>query len=180
MAFRVSEGSWRSHGGLRSGVFAAALAVLAGGGCAAATLQSAEGFRAANRTNLERLTVGMPRDEVVSIMGTGSIRPLGTEGSSGARTERDTLGVTQVQIPLGARGPTLYNPMRTATFEQDGQVWEVLYYYVRLVKDDGVITDDELEPVVLLDGYLAGIGWQYWTAAAREHGLDPGSGGPTP
>ena len=87
------------------------------------------------------------------------------------------MGVTQVQFPLGARGPALYNPMRTAMFDQDDRSWEVLYYYVRLVEDDGVIADDELEPVVLLDGYLAGIGWRYWTDAARQHEIDIGPAG---
>ena len=180
MATPVSGRSSRRQRAFRWEVLAVVLGALVGvGGCSSATLQSADGFRSANRMKLERLTVGMPRNEVVSIMGTESIRPMGTEGSSGARTERDTMGVTQVQFPLGARGPTLYNPMRTAMFEQDGQFWEVLYYYVRLMEDDGVIADDELEPVVLLDGYLAGIGWLYWTDAARQHGIDLGLAGGT-
>ena len=178
MATPVSARSTRRRRVTRSEVLAVVLGVLVGvGGCSSATLQSADGFRAANRTKLERLTVGMPRNEIVAIMGTESIRPLGTEGSSGARTERDSMGVTQVQFPLGARGPALYNPMRTAMFDQDDRSWEVLYYYVRLVEDDGVIADDELEPVVLLDGYLAGIGWRYWTDAARQHEIDIGPAG---
>jgi len=140
--------------------------------CASATTRSAGGFREQNRVNVQRLTIGMSRDQVLSIMGTESLeRPAGTEGSGVVRTERDTLGVTQVQIPLGARAPALYNPMRSATFEAGGQSWEVLYYYVRMVEDDDRVTDDELEPVVLRNGYLAGLGWAYWTEAAREAGI---------
>ena len=140
--------------------------------CSSATLQSAEGFRASNRENVERLTVGMPREDVISLMGTSTMRPLGTEGSGAVRTEADTMGVQQVQIPIGARGPTLYNPMRTATYDAGDDTWEVLLYYTRLVEDDGVITDEELTPVVLLNGYLAGVGWQYWNDAARSAGID--------
>ena len=151
---------------------AALLALVAAEACSSATLQTAEGFRSRNRENVERLTVGMPRDEVIAIMGTNSMRPLGTEGSGAVRTAADTMGVQQVQIPLGARGPTLYNPMRTATYEQADQTWEVLFYYTRLVEDDGQISDDELTPVVFLDGYLTGFGWQYWNEAARSAGLE--------
>lgn len=140
--------------------------------CSSATLQSASGFRDENRANVERLTTGMSRAEVIGIMGTRSLaKPLGTEASGGARTARDTLAVTQVQIPLGAGAPALYNPMRSGTWETEDGTWEVLFYYVRLVDDDGVVTDDELEPVVLKDGYLAGVGWAYWTEAARDSGL---------
>jgi hypothetical protein len=140
-------------------------------GCSSAT-QTAEGFRTANREGVERLTIGMPRDEVISIMGTSSLRPLGTESSGAVRTAADTMGVQQVQIPLGARGPQLYNPMRSATYLQDDQTWEVLFYYTQLVEDDNAVTDDELTPVVLLDDYLAGVGWQYWRQAARDAGID--------
>ena len=69
------------------------------------------------------------------------------------------MAVTQVQIPLGSNAPSLYNPMRSGTWQTEDGTLEVLFYYVRLVRDDGVVTDDELEPVVLRDGYLVGVGW---------------------
>ena len=52
------------------------------------------------------------------------------------------------------------------------------------VEDDGVVSDDELEPVVLKDGFLAGVGWAYWRDVAAQEGIrlelepvptDPGS-----
>lgn len=147
------------------------VAWLATGACSSATLQTAEGFRAMNRENMSRLGIGMPREEVISIMGTHSMRPLGTESSGAVRTAEDTLGVTQVQIPIGAQGPSLFNPMRTGMYGQAEQTWEVLFYYTRLADDDGVVTDDELTPVVLRDGYLAGIGWPYWIETARTAGI---------
>jgi hypothetical protein len=151
--------------------------------CSTATLQSAGGFREENQTNLARLTPGMSRDQVVSIMGTQSLpRPLGTEGSGQARTERDSMGVTQVQILTGSNAPSLYNPMRTGIYEVGEHTWEVLFYYARLVKDDGVASDDELEPVVLKDGFLAGLGWVYWRDVAAREGIilepEPDPNGP--
>jgi len=148
------------------------MALVAVAACASASLHTAAGFREQNRSRLQHLTIGMSRDQVLSVMGTESLeRPAGTEGSGAVRTERDTLGVTQVQIPLGARAPALYNPMRTATYEAGEANWQVLYYYVRMVEDDNQVTDDELEPVVLREGYLTGWGWPYWTETARAHGI---------
>jgi hypothetical protein len=152
--------------------------------CASTTLRSASGFREKNRLNIERLVIGMTRNEVFDIMGTESLgQPLGSEGGGPVRTERDTMGVTQVQIPLGAKGPTLQNPHRTATYLTEAGVWEILLYYTDLVEDDGEITDEELTPVVLRDNYLAGIGWNFWKNAAREAEIileqpDPGPGSP--
>lgn len=140
--------------------------------CSSASMQSAGGFRETNHANVARLTPGMSRDQVLSIMGTQSLpHPLGTEGSGQARTERDSMGVTQVQILTGSNAPALYNPMRTGTYEVGGHTWEVLFYYARLVEDDGVVSDDELEPVVLRDGFLAGVGWVYWREIAAEEGI---------
>lgn len=140
--------------------------------CSSATLQSAGGFREENQTNISRLTPGMPRDQVVAIMGSQSLpRPLGTEGSGQARTERDSMGVAQVQILTGSNAPSLYNPMRTGIYEVGEHTWEVLFYYARLVEDDGVVSDDELEPVVLKDGFLAGLGWVYWRDVATQEGI---------
>ena len=141
-------------------------------GCSS-SMQSAGGFREDNQLNLARLTPGMPRAQVISIMGTESLpRPLGTETSGQARTERDTMGVTQVQILTGSSAPALYNPMRTGTYESGEHTWEVLFYYVRLVEDDGIVSEDELEPVVLRDGFLAGVGWSYWKEIAGQDGID--------
>ncbi len=170
-AQRMSGGPGSRRHSLTAGV-AVVLVSAMPWACSSATMQSAGGFRDANRSNVERLTPGMPRDQVVSTMGTQSLsRPLGTEGSGQARTERDSMGVTQIQFPTGSSAPALYNPMRTGTYEAGEHTWEVLFYYVRLAEDDGVVSDDELEPVVLRDGFLAGVGWSYWTEIARQEGI---------
>ena len=169
---RCNPGSpWGLWHGL---VACTAVAVVAGipWACSSATLHSAGGFREENQANIARLTPGMSRDQVVSIMGSRSLpSPLGTEGSGQARTERDSMGVAQVQILTGSNAPSLYNPMRTGTYEVGEHTWEVLFYYARLVEDDGVVSDDELEPVVLKDGFLVGRGWVYWRNVAAQEGI---------
>lgn len=169
-----ANGPRRQSLALGTGI-AGALLLSALWACSSATLRSAGGFRDQNRSNIERLVIGMPRDQVVSIMGTAALpRPLGTEGSGQVRTERDSLGVTRVQVLTRSSAPALYNPMRTGTYEAGGHAWEVLFYYVRLIEDDGVVSDDELEPVVLRDGRLAGVGWSYWEETADREGIPIG------
>ncbi len=36
-------------------------------------------------------------------------------------------------------------------------------------KADGAITDDELTPIVILDGKLDGWGWSYWNNLVQKY-----------
>jgi hypothetical protein len=134
-----------------------ALAVSTVAACA-----SAGGFRKENTQNLDRLRPGMTREEVFDIMGTKSVSVSGTEASGPVGIGEDTLGVSMVQIPVGGPKPVLQNPHRNELYRAGGARWEVLYYYTSVVADDGLVTDDELTPVVLRDDTLVGWGWDYW------------------
>ena len=133
-----------------------AVAVAALAACA-----SAGGFRDENIRNLDRLRTGMTRDQVFDIMGTKTVSVSGTEAAGPVGIGEDTLGVSQVQIPIGGPKPVLQNPHRNELYRADGANWEVLYYYTSVVSDDGMVTDDELTPVVLRDDTLSGWGWDY-------------------
>lgn len=136
-------------------------------GCASAT-----NFREANRLNIERLTVGMNRDQVLALMGVGEQRQLtGSEIDGPIGTGRDTLGVMSVQIPIGGRRPVLYNPHRGELYSEAGSDWEVLYYYTRVAHNDGMVTEDELTPLVLRDNVLIGWGWAFWAQNVRNYDL---------
>ena len=135
----------------------------------ATSCASAAGFRERNRGNLDLLVPGMTREAVIEVMGTESARATGTE-AAGVAVEEDSLSVSRIQIPLGA-SPALQNPHRTATFEAGGHAWEVFFYYTHLVRDDGLVTDDELTPVVLRDGTLVGHGWEFWAAQVSANGI---------
>lgn len=126
-----------------------------------AACASAGGFRDDNIRNLDRLRPGMTRDQVFDIMGTKTASVSGTEASGPVGIGEDTLGVSQVQIPVGGPKPVLQNPHRNELYRAGGANWEVLYYYTSVVSDDGMVTDDELTPVVLQDDTLTGWGWDY-------------------
>jgi hypothetical protein len=126
-----------------------------------AACASAGGFRDENIRNLDRLRPGMTRDQVFDIMGTKTVSVSGTEASGPVGIGEDTLGVSQVQIPVGGPKPVLQNPHRNELYRAGGSNWEVLFYYTSVVSDDGLVTDDELTPVVLRDDTLTGWGWDY-------------------
>lgn len=82
------------------------------------------------------VTVGMTRSEVQEIM-LGEVQKLQMVG--------------QVKNPYATefrRG-------------QEGQVYEVMFYYAELKTGDNQVSDDELMPVVLLDGKVVGWGWGF-------------------
>lgn len=61
-------------------------------------------------------------------------------------------------IKTGGSPEIVTNPYKTETFRnQSGMTYEVLFYYTDVKRRDGVVTDDELTPLVLEDGKL--IGW---------------------
>lgn len=141
--------------------------LVAAGACA-----SAINFRERNRQNLERLHVGMERSEVLDLMGVGEEHQLvGSETQGPVGTGRDTMGVMSVRIPVGNNAPVLYNPQRSEIYSGDGSSWEVFFYYTHVVRDDGMVTDDELTPLVLRDGTLTGWGWTHWAAQNSRHDL---------
>ncbi len=86
-----------------------------------------------NRTRLNQLSVGMNKPQVLSVMGTETIK-------------------------TGGSPEIVTNPYKSETFRnQSGKTHEVLFYYTDVKRRDGVVTDDELTPLVLEDGKL--IGW---------------------
>lgn len=52
---------------------------------------------------------------------------------------------------------TIANPYRTQEFKDQGYLIE--YYVASIRKTDGVVSDNELMPLIFKDGKLAGRGW---------------------
>jgi hypothetical protein len=93
----------------------------------------------------------MTKAEVLSAMGTGVIQTYRWEGGYVREYVRDLV------IP---------NPYRTEAIRAaDGSDVEILYYYTDWKYGDGRITDDELTPLVLENGHLAGWGWPHLRAS---------------
>lgn len=167
-----AAGAGRSRPGSRGArrptarlIAAGLLAASVAAGCA-----TAGGFRERNRESIERLDVGMTRTEVLDLMGTESVQAAGTEAGAFGISD-DTLSVSRVEIPVGGRRPVLQNPHRNEIYEAGGHEWEVLFYYTDLVTDDGLVTDDELTPVVLRDGVVTGWGWSFLAGQVDAYGI---------
>lgn len=86
-----------------------------------------------NRENLGRLSIGMTKDEVVSIMGSETVKTL-------------------EQLIINS-------PYRVETLKDNNdQNLEILFFYTDEKRDVNKISDDELTPVVLKDGKVQGWG----------------------
>jgi len=125
-------------------------------GCGAPMTQKFDALRARNRSNLNKLQLGMSRTEVVEIMG----------------QKTDTLVSHNSEDGGSALRPVktyINNPYRTSSFEKEDKQLEVLYYYTEVKDLDGAISDDELVPIVLVDNKLVGWGWDYWKDVAEKY-----------
>lgn len=108
------------------------------------------GIALKNRENLNRLSLGMEKAEVLQIMGTKTVK---------------------VRLPGSMlAGKRMSNPYKTEILvSKDGETkFEVLFYFTGEKKKDGAITDDELSPLVFLDGKLEGWGWTFMDDATKK------------
>jgi hypothetical protein len=93
-------------------------------------------IRTQNRESLNRLTVGITKEQALSIMGTETY-----------------------EVEWGRR---INNPYRTETIRtKDGEPVLLVFYYTDVKARDDAVTDDELTPLVFEDGSLVGWGWSY-------------------
>jgi hypothetical protein len=107
-------------------------------------------IRTRNAQTLTRLEVGMTRDQVLDLMGR---EPVTVEVPMEDTFER-------VDIP---------HPYRTESYHAQGRRFEVLYYLTSETARDLAITDDELTPIVLVDGRVDGWGWGFWNDQVRRY-----------
>ena len=103
---------------------------------------SLSGLRSENRANIMSLSPGMDKSEVTKIMGNESYSTI---------------------------AGTISNPYRSELYRTQVGIVEVLMYYTDLKASDDAITDDELTPVVLIDGKVDGWGWTYWDNMVHKY-----------
>jgi hypothetical protein len=76
-------------------------------------------------------------------------------------------------VKLRYRGERLNNPYRTETSHTaDGTFVEILLYYTDRQSADGGITNDELTPLVIEGGVLAGWGWSYLEQNVEKYRIE--------
>ena len=115
-----------------------------------------EDIRALNRGHLQKLSVGMTREQAMAIMGT--------------RTFRDDDNDDFI-VP---------NPYRSESYQAvDGTVYELLSYYTDLNKRDSKLSKDETTPLIFENGKLIGWGWVFVDKLDMRHATLP-SAEPTP
>ncbi len=111
-------------------------------GCAP-TIQQ---IQSTNRSNLNRISLGMTKSQVLDIMGTQTVKT--------------------------AEGYIINSPYRSETTSQNGLNYEIHFFYTDTKKNDGAITDDELTPVVYFEGKVSGYGWNYLRDNIKKYQLD--------
>ena len=95
-------------------------------------------------------------------------------GQGAQRSSGPTIIVRETERGVEPGAPSrINNPYRVEAFKgKDGHIHEVLYYYTDLKKDDGVITNDELTPIVLKDGEVVGWGWGFLSDNVTRYQID--------
>ena len=143
---RVAGRSNIAPGELLRRALTLAVAGLVVSGCA----QGFEQVQSENRAKLFRLETGQTRQQVLEEMGT--------------EPQQFNRGV------FGSQG-VVPNPYDTETHLMGSTEIEILYYVTNVQNTDGVITNDELTPLVLVDGILVGWGWTYLQTFTDDNNL---------
>lgn len=106
-------------------------------------------IRATNRERLNKVSIGMTKEEVLNIMGTKRINAY------------DDMSLVEV----------INNPYKTEILRGKDRTFEVLYYYTEHKRADGAISDDELTPLVFDEGKLIGWGWSFFEDTTQKYEL---------
>jgi hypothetical protein len=118
-----------------------------------AALSCASGFESVqseSRSKLYLLEKGMTREQV-----------------------REVMGTEPMEYNRGLfRTAAIPNPWDEEAHVVGGESVAILYYVTNIQDSDGEIGDDELTPLVLVQGRLAGWGWPFLEAFEARIGLE--------
>ncbi|MBF0523246.1 MAG: DUF3192 domain-containing protein [Candidatus Omnitrophica bacterium] len=120
-------------------------------GCATTMSQSI----APNRENLLKLSIGMTKDQALNIMGTKAFTAGGFNFVGGYNTAGPAVTIT--------------NPYRSEILQGKDKNLEVIYYVTDDKTGNGVITDDDLTPLVFDNGKLIGWGRSFLQDNAQKY-----------
>jgi len=118
-------------------------------GCA--NMKSIQQIQAQNRTNLNLISLGDSKEKVFQIVGTETFNNV-VDGT--------------------VSGTTINNPYKTETLVENGKTYEVVFYYTQTLKNDRVITNDELTPIVFYEGKVVGYGWLFVKDNIQRYQVD--------
>lgn len=132
------------------GILVRVLTLVVAGVAVSGCSQGFEQVQSENRAKLFRLEVGQTRQQV--------LEEMGTEPQTFNKGAFRSDGV----VP---------NPYDSETHLMGSTEIEVLYYATNVQNTDGVITNDELTPLVLVDGILVGWGWTFLQTFTDDNDL---------
>lgn len=96
-------------------------------------------------TRIQQVREGLSKEEVRGILG-----------------DEVVVGYEITDVKEGrTKALTVKNPQRTETVRRGDETYEVLFYFTHIRQADGVITDDELTPLVFHRDRLIGKGWRF-------------------
>ncbi|MBW2578417.1 MAG: DUF3192 domain-containing protein [Deltaproteobacteria bacterium] len=111
----------------------------------------------------------MTKAQVLEIMGTESVQ---TYTKSALPSKKGSKRISD-EIRALYRGKQINNPYKTeANRTTDGTSVEILFYYIDQREFDNAITDDELAPIVIEDGVLAGWGWNFLDQNVEKYRIE--------
>ncbi len=111
----------------------------------------------------EEKTVVQPRPMLRRFVSLSDIRPgLSRSEVRSLLSDQVIVGYELENVVTGQYRPiTVTNPYRVEEAVSGRKTYTVDYYVVGVRADDGVISDDELEPLVFFQDRLTGIGWDH-------------------
>ena len=136
--------------------------VLAPAPSAVANLQ----FATETVARLQTLSVGQPREEVV-----GRMRAEPVEGCVEWSWDNWEFYLRHNGYLRCIKSELIPSPYRAQTLESEGGRYEMLFYYTGGMSPSGRITLQQLTPVLIGDGRLAGWGWDHPLVRQLSPGL---------
>jgi hypothetical protein len=104
-------------------------------------------IRSKNRENIVKLSLGITKEEALTIMGTQTL------------TADD--------------GTKINNPWRTEIMKGgDGNLYEILFYYTDVKDSDVAVTDNELTPIVISENKVIGWGWLFLNENVKKYQIE--------
>ena len=136
--------------------------ILLSGGCAVTTVNTPEQPPAtsvskvshvfASDDEIRKLLLGVSREEALALI--GRTTNIGYELRQGSTDEYQAV--------------TTPNPQKSEQYTRGKNVYQVDFYLTRINKADGVVTDDELTPVIFESNKLVGKGWDFFKSKIKK------------
>jgi hypothetical protein len=101
---------------------------------------------------IRKLLMGVSREEALALI--GRTATVGYELKEGAADEYQPV--------------TEPNPYRSQQITKGKGVYQVDYYLTRINQADGMVSDDELTPLVFEDNKLIGKGWDFFKGKIKN------------